>query len=58
VSEKMNDEYITIRVKRLPLGSGWSEGEAVCIDTGLKGCAYIDAALVLDEPSALSAKEE
>lgn len=54
----MNDEYITIRVKRLPLGSGWSEGEAVCIDTGLKGCAYIDAALVLDEPSALSAKEE
>jgi hypothetical protein len=39
--------YVTIRVKTLPLGPGWKEGEAICIDTGLQGCTYVSTALLV-----------
>ena len=42
-----DDGYVTIRVKTLPLGPGWKEGEAICIDTGLKGCTYVSTALLV-----------
>lgn len=38
--------YVNLRAKKLALGPGWKEGEAICIDTGLKGCTYVSTDLV------------
>jgi len=43
---KAEDGYVNLRAKTLPLGPGWAEGEAVCIDTGLRGCTYVSTDLV------------
>lgn len=48
----MEKQEVTIRSKTVALGPGWSEGEAVCIETGFQGGhTYIHPSLVLSTAS-------